>query len=68
MPRWLRQFTFNKIKEHYDKENEVHENASKGSNKQTLVNPDGTINRENWSSVPKPITPGPKTSPKTKYK
>ena len=67
MPRWLRQFTFNRINEFYQKENEAYENSSKGSNKQTLVNPDGTVNKENWTSVPKPITPGPKTSSKVKY-
>ena len=65
MPRWLRQFTFNKINEFHQKENEASENASKGgSNTSTLVNPDGTVNRENWSSVPQKITPGAKT----KYK
>ena len=65
MPRWLRQFTFNKINEFHQKENETNENASKGgSNKSTLVNPDGTVNRENWKSVPQKITPGAKT----KYK
>jgi len=61
MPRWLRQFTFNRINEFYNKENEAYENASKGSNKQTLVNPDGTVNRENWKSVPQKITPGQKS-------
>ena len=67
MPRWLRQFTFNKINEFYQKENEAAESASgKGSNKSTLVNPDGTVNRENWEGVSKPITAGPKS--KTKYK
>lgn len=69
MPRWLRLFTFNKINEFYQKENEAHENASKGgSNKSTLINPDGTSNRENWNSVPQKITPGAKTKPQTKYK
>jgi hypothetical protein len=69
MPRWLRLFTFNKINEFYQKENEEDENASKGgSNKSTLINPDGTSNRENWSSVPQKITPGAKTKPQTKYK
>ena len=73
MPRWLRQFTFNKIQEHYKQEAENYEKSSKGSNKQTLVNPDGTLNRENWSDVPKPIVPGPnkvisKSSPKISYK
>ena len=69
MPRWLRLFTFNKINEFYQKENEAHENASKGgSNKSTLIDPSGQINRENWSSVPQKITPGAKTKPQTKYK
>jgi hypothetical protein len=68
MPRWLRQFTFNRINEFYQKENEAHENASKGSNKSTLVNPDGTINRENWKSIPQKIIPGAKTKLQTKYK
>jgi len=67
MPRWLRLFTFNKINEFYQKESEAHENASsRGSNKSTLVNPDGTVNRENWNSVPQKITP--KAKPQTKYK
>ena len=61
MPRWLRQFTFNKINEFYQKEVEAHENASKRSGKQTLVNPDGTVNRENWKNIPQKITPGQKS-------
>lgn len=69
MPRWLRQFTFNKINEFYQKEAEASENASKGgSNKSTLVNPDGTLNRENWKDASQKITPGAKTKPQTKYK
>jgi len=68
MPRWLRQFTFNKINEFYQKENEAHENASSknGGNKSTLIDPSGNVNHENWGSVPKPITPSGK--PMTKYK
>jgi hypothetical protein len=69
MPRWLRLFTFNKINDFYQKENEAHENASKGgSNKSTLIDPSGQVHRENWSSVPQKITPGAKTKPQTKYK
>ena len=69
MPRWLHQFTFNKINEFYQKENEAHENASSGgSNKSTLIDPSGNVNRENWKSVPQKITPGAKTKPQTKYK
>jgi hypothetical protein len=64
----LRQFTFNKINEFYQKENEAHENASSknSGNKSTLIDPSGNVNRENWGSVPKPITPSGK--PMTKYK
>ena len=68
MPRWLRQFTFNKINDFYQKENEAYENASSknGGNKSTLIDPSGNVNRENWGGVPKPITPSGK--PTTKYK
>jgi hypothetical protein len=68
MPRWLRQFTFNKINEFYQKENEAYENASSknGGNKSTLIDSSGNVNRENWGGVPKPITPSGKSS--TKYK
>ena len=68
MPRWLRLFTFNKIKEFYDKENEATENASSkgGGNKSTLIDPSGNVNRENWKGVPQKVTPGAKS--KTSYK
>ena len=66
MPRWLRQFTFNQINDFHKKENEANENASNGgSNKSTLMDPSGKISRENWNSVPKPVTPSGKS---TKYK
>jgi hypothetical protein len=68
MPRWLRQFTFNKINEYYKKEAEEHEKASSKSsgNRSTLVDPSGNVNRSAWSGVSKPITAGPKS--KTSYK
>jgi hypothetical protein len=68
MPRWLRQFTFNKINEFYQKEAEEYEKSSSkgGSNKSTLIDPSGNVNRENWGNIPKPITPSGK--PTTKYK
>ncbi len=65
MPRWLRLFTYNKIKAFYDEENEAKENTS-GGNKSTLIDNSGNINRENWNGVSKKVTPGPK--PKTSYK
>lgn len=68
MPRWLRQFTFNKINEFYQKENEAHEKSSfkGGGNKSTLVDPTGNVNKEAWGSVPKHIAPTGKSS--VKYK
>ena len=64
MPRWLRQFTFNKINEYYQKEAEEHEKASsKGSgNKSTLVDPSGNVNKQAFREVAPKVTPGPKVS------
>jgi hypothetical protein len=68
MPRWLRQFTFNKINEFYQKESEEYEKASSkgGGNKSTLIDSSGKVNREAWKGVSKPITPASK--PAVKYK
>lgn len=63
MPRWLRQFTFNKIKEFYEKEAEVNNNATKSGNQNTLIDSSGKINRENWAGISNPRSPG-----KVKYK
>ena len=54
MPRWLRQFTFNKINDFYQKESEANENASKGKNSNTLMDSSGKINRENFLNTQKP--------------
>ena len=68
MPRWLRQFTFNKIDEFYKKEHEEYEKSrGKSANKSTLIDPTGKINKENWKGVPKPITPGAPSKSKVKY-
>jgi len=69
MPRWLRQFTFNKINEFYKKETEEYEKANNkgGANTSTLVDPSGNINKGAWKDVQKSIvTSGP--SNKVKYK
>ena len=42
MPIWLRSFTYNKMKARVEKQNTQISSA----NKKTLVNPDGTINKE----------------------
>jgi hypothetical protein len=66
MPRWLRQFTFNKINEFYTKEAEEIESSKKGKGKSTLIDSSGQVNKENWKDVqPKRVTPGPS---KVKYK
>ena len=44
MPIWLRRWTFNEIKAHYEEEKEAAENHGKtGGGKQTVINSDGTI-------------------------
>ncbi len=40
MPTWLRRFTFSKIKEYYDKQNE---SVQKANAKNSVINPDGTV-------------------------
>jgi len=65
MPRWLRLFTFNKLNEFYSKEAEQYEKAkSKSSNKSTLVDPSGNVNKEAFKEASPKVTSGPKT----KYK
>ncbi len=65
MPRWLRQFTFNKINEYYQKEAEEYDKAKgKSSNKSTLVDPSGNINKEAFREASPQVAPGPKV----KYK
>lgn len=67
MPRWLRQFTFNKIKEFYDKEAEEHNKAlSKGKNTSTLIDSEGNVNKEAWKGIPAPVQPT--ATRKTSYK
>jgi hypothetical protein len=43
MPIWLRNFTFNKINEHYKKEQEAYDKANKGSNTTTVVDASGKV-------------------------
>jgi hypothetical protein len=66
MPRWLRQFTFNKINEFYKKEAEEYEKSSaKGTpNRTTLVDPSGNVNKQAFKEAAPKVTSGPKT----KYK
>ena len=50
MPRWLRLFTFSKIKEFYEQEKQATESNSKGSNTTTLMDSSGNVNK---SKIPK---------------
>lgn len=43
MPLWLRKYTFKLIKDFYDEEKQSTENATKGKDQQTLVDPSGKI-------------------------
>jgi hypothetical protein len=43
MPIWLRKFTFNEIKNHYEELNNPTEGTSNNGGKQTVINSDGTI-------------------------
>ena len=64
MPRWLRQFTFNKINEFYQKENEEYEKASSknSSNKSTLVDSSGNVNKQAFREASPKVSSGPKVS------
>jgi len=65
MPIWLRKFTFNKIDSFYKKEVEEYEKSqNKSSNKSTLVDPSGNINKQAFKEVSPKVTSGPKV----KYK
>jgi len=43
MPLWLRKFTYQKIKEHYDKQAEQTSKPKKSSNSQDLIGKNGKI-------------------------
>ncbi len=67
MPRWLRLFTYNKIKEFYDKENEANESSTNSNgNTSTLIDSSGNVNRSNWNSVSPKNASGAKS--KVSYK
>ncbi len=47
MPIWLRLFTFNQIRKHYeDKNKHQQQSQSKNTNKTTLVDSSGNVNKE----------------------
>ena len=56
LPMWLRKYTYKKIKEHYDKQNEAAQKASNSSNpnQTTLVSPDGTVNKSAFTQASQP--------------
>ena len=60
MPIYLRRFTFNKIQEHYTKQNEAANNATKG-NSTTLMDASGKINTSEVAKL-KQTQPAPKVS------
>ncbi len=68
MPRWLRQFTFNKINEFYTKEAEEVENTRNNiPGRSTLIDSSGHVNKEAWSGLPQ-FSSSPNSGKKVKYK
>ena len=58
MPVWLRQFTFSKLRKHY--EDKAKQSAPKDPKKQTLVDSSGNVNKEAFKQAsPKITTPVP---------
>ena len=45
MPLWLRKFTFSKIQDYYDKQNEQAKAASKKGGSTTLMDSSGNVNK-----------------------
>ncbi|MDB4378190.1 hypothetical protein N9Z41_00320 [bacterium] len=43
MPIWLRNFTFHRINDFYEKEKKAMEDAKKGKDQQTVIDPSGKI-------------------------
>ena len=55
LPMWLRQYTYKKIKEHYEKQVEVaNKQSSNNPNQTTLVSPDGTVNKSAFAQTSQP--------------
>ena len=63
MPIWLRNFTFNKIKEYYEKQNEEINQSQKGKEK-TVIGKDGKVKSPEFLSKSK--TPPTYTTTTTK--
>ena len=55
MPIWLRRFTFNEIKNHYEKENKAYEKQSNSNSpSKTVIDPDGKIKKPEFLENAKP--------------
>lgn len=55
MPIWLRKFTFHKIKEYYDKQNEETNQMNNGNIK-TLIDSSGKVQAPEFAKKTKPIS------------
>lgn len=63
MPRWLRLFTFDKIKKFYEEEAEANQKAA--SDRNTLVDSAGNVNKQAAKASKSPVAP--KGKPSFKY-
>lgn len=50
-PIWLRNYTFNEIKTHYEKEKENIEDAKRGKNQQSVIDPSGKVKAPNFKQA-----------------
>ena len=51
MPMWLRKFIYHEIRTYYDKEKQEREKASRGKNSSSIINSDGTVNKQNFQNA-----------------
>jgi hypothetical protein len=57
MPIWLRKFTFNKMVEFYEEENNQAKASNKGNNSKTLVDSTGKVNTPEFLAASKDHKP-----------
>ena len=58
MPIWLRNFTFNKMKEHYENEASAHKKAQAGdSSSKSVIGEDGRVKSPEFFKSPNKTTP-----------
>jgi len=70
MPIWLRNFTYKKLNEHYQKEAAEYDkaNGKSSSSKSTLVDSSGNVNKEAFKEASSKVISGPRNNSNLKIK